>query len=230
MLKLPTQVRLTKNPAWQSFACESPLWASLASWPPDQPAKLQSKATDLHESSRMGRSRMADLDCNLSRSVPEFSFSFFFSGGNWMKWRERWMESACAQLASASCALLASNPSSARPHVRLCVVHRLSPPGWGRGHWAEPGPFTDWAAPRSISHSGDRTPGRGTGILSSAQGPPRVHGVHGVQAIQSQVPNPPAGVSLVDIARAVGGEKLLISCPDPKPRKKKTSLVPQTRP
>lgn len=117
-------------------------------------------------------------------------------------------------------ALLASNPSSIRPHLRLCVVHSLSPPGWGRGHWAEPGPFTDWAVTRSISLSGDRTPGRGTGILSSAQGPPRVHGVHGVQAIQSQVPNPPTGVSLVDIARAVGGEKLLISCPDPKPRKK----------
>lgn len=80
VLKLPTQVSLTKNPAWQSFACENPLWASLASWPPDQPAKLQSKATDLHESSRMGSSRMVDLDCNLSRSVPEFFFSFF-SGG-----------------------------------------------------------------------------------------------------------------------------------------------------
>lgn len=117
---------------------------------------------------------------------------------------------------------------SIHPHVRLCVVHRffffftarMGPRPLGRGHWAEPGPFTDWAATRSISLSGDRTPGRGTGILSSAQGPLRVHGAHGVQAIQSQVPNPPAGVSLVDIARAVGGGKLLISCPDPKPRKK----------
>lgn len=58
---------------------------SLEAWPPDHPAKLQSKATDLHQSSRMGRGRIADLDCNLSRRVPEFFPFAFFSGGNGMK-------------------------------------------------------------------------------------------------------------------------------------------------
>lgn len=128
-------------------------------------------------------------------------------------------------------ALLASNPI-VRPPTRASM-RRPSP------FTARMGPrLLDRAGahsrtgllPRSISLSGDRTPGRGTGILSSAQGPPRVHGVHGVQAIQSQVPNPPAGVSLVDIARAVGGEKLLISCPDPKPRKKKKRKKPSWSP
>lgn len=84
VLELPSPTHPSqsdKESCLAEFACENPLWpSSLASWPPDQPAKLQSKATDLHESSRMGRGRMADLDCNLSRSVPEFFFSLFLRG------------------------------------------------------------------------------------------------------------------------------------------------------
>lgn len=157
------------------FACENPFGRPLEAWPPDQPAKLQSKASDLHESSPKGRSRMADLDCNLSRSVPEFFLLLLLRGEKPGECEERrWMESACAQrrqLASAPpllrCWRVIHLPI--RPHVCLCVVQRLSPPGWGRGRWAEPGPFTDWAAPRSISLSGDRTPARGTGVLCSVQ-------------------------------------------------------------
>lgn len=51
---------------------------------------------------------------------------------------------------------LASNPSVHSPPTPacLCVVHPLSPPGWGRRHWAEPGPSTDCPATGSISLSG----------------------------------------------------------------------------
>lgn len=108
----------------RGFACENPLWASLASWPPDQPAKLQSKATDLRRSSCMGRSRMVDLDCNLSRSVPEFFLLLLLRGAKWDECEERrWMESACAQRASVLSvllALLASNPSI-HPSTHTCV-------------------------------------------------------------------------------------------------------------
>lgn len=78
-----------------------------------------------------------------------------------------------------------------------------------------------------VSLSGDRDAWTGNGyplvIFRVLQGS---MGSMGAQAFQSQVPNPPAGVTLVDIARAVGGGKLLISCPDPRPRKKKTSCSP----
>lgn len=215
---------------------KTPFGRPLEAWPPDQPAKLQSKATDLHEPSRKGRSRMVDLDCNLSRSVPEFFLLLLLRGEKPDECEERrWMESACAQrrqLASAPPVLLASNPS-AHPPTRASM--------------RRPTPFTARMGPWPLGRAGaihglgcpsihlalrgpDACTGDGGPLLGPVQGPPRVHGAHGVQAIQSQVPNPPAGVSLVDIARAVGGEKLLISCPVPKPRKKKNLPgTPKTR-
>lgn len=58
---------------------------------------------------------MVDLDCNLSRSVPEFFLLLLLRGAKWDECEERrWMESACAQRASVLSvvlALLASNPS-----------------------------------------------------------------------------------------------------------------------
>lgn len=102
------------------------------------------------------------------------------------------MESACLCLACQRglAALLASNPPPTHSPTRASM--------------RRPSPFTARMGPRTLdragaihglgcfldpsSPSGDPTPGRGTGILSSAQGPPRVHGVHGVQA--NPVPSP----------------------------------------
>lgn len=105
------------------------------------------------------------------------------------------MESArlCLACQRGLAALLASNPSSAHSPTLacLCVVHYLSPPGWGRRHWAEPGPFTDWAAflDPSRSQGTRRLDGeRGSSVrLRVLQGS---MGSMGSKQIQSRVPSP----------------------------------------